>query len=92
MQPLQANESYPLADFLRDHESHIARIHETRAPEVLTVDGRASVVLLDAETYESILDRIYHVETVEAIREGIASADRGELKPVEQVLAEMKAR
>jgi predicted transcriptional regulator len=32
------------------------------------------------------------IETIEAIREGMASADRGELKPAEQVFAEMKAK
>ncbi|MGI8912555.1 MAG: hypothetical protein ACR2JY_02000 [Chloroflexota bacterium] len=33
-----------------------------------------------------------HLETVAAIREGIASAEHGELKPAEQVLAEMQAK
>jgi len=39
-----------------------------------------------------LLDRLHHMETLAAIREGIASAERGELKPAEQVFAEMKAR
>ena len=32
------------------------------------------------------------METLAAIREGIASAERGELKPPEQISAEMQAR
>lgn len=32
------------------------------------------------------------METIAAIREGIAGAERGELKSAEQVFAEMKAR
>jgi predicted transcriptional regulator len=32
------------------------------------------------------------LETIAAIREGIESAERGDLKPAEQVFAEMKAR
>ena len=43
-------ELYSLTDFLRNHEAHIARLKETRTPEVLTVNGQAEVVLLDAET------------------------------------------
>jgi len=39
-----------------------------------------------------LLDRLHHMETLAAIREGMASAERGELKPAEQVLAEMQAR
>ena len=32
------------------------------------------------------------METLTAIKEGIASAERGELKPAEQVFAEMQAK
>jgi predicted transcriptional regulator len=35
---------------------------------------------------------IAYLGTIAAIREGIASAERGDLKPAEQVFAEMKAR
>ena len=42
--------------------------------------------------YQELLDRLYQMETIAAIREGIESAERGELKPAEQVFAEMKAK
>jgi predicted transcriptional regulator len=32
------------------------------------------------------------METLTAIREGIASAERGEMKPAEQIFAEMRAK
>jgi predicted transcriptional regulator len=32
------------------------------------------------------------METLAAIREGIASAERGEMKPAEQVFSEMQAK
>src|SRR5437773_4422295 len=83
---------YSLTDFLRDHKAHLARLKETRVPEVLTVNGRAEVVIQDAESYQDLLDRLHHMETLAAIREGMASAERGELKPAEQVFAEMQAR
>jgi hypothetical protein len=82
----------PLTDFLRNHKVHVARLKETRVPEVLTVNGRAEIVVLDADSYQEMVDRLHHLETIAAIQEGIASAERGELKPAEQVLAEMKAR
>jgi len=77
---------------LRHHKAHVARLKETRTPEVLTVNGRAEIVVQDAGSYQDLLDRLRHMETLAAIREGIASAERGELKPAEQVLAEMQAR
>ena len=39
--------------------------------------------------FHANIDRLNHLETIAAIQEGIASAERGELKPAEQVLAEM---
>ena len=89
---LDARQIHPLTDFLRHHKTHVARLKETRTPEVLTVNGRAEVVIQDVESYEALLDRLHHMETLAAIREGIASAERGELKPAEQVFAEMQAR
>ena len=89
---LDTRQIHSLTDFLRNYKAHVARLKETRMPEVLTVNGRAEVVIQDAESYQELLDRLHHLETLAAIREGIASAERGELKPAEQVLAEIQAR
>ena len=89
---LDTRQIHSLTDFLRNHKAHVARLKETRLPEVLTVNGRAEVVIQDAESYQALLDRLHHMETLAAIREGMASAERGELKPAEQVFAEMQAR
>ncbi len=89
---LDTRQIHSLTDFLRNHKAHVARLKETRLPEVLTVNGRAEVVIQDAESYQALLDRLHHLETLAAIREGMASAERGELKPAEHVFAEMQAR
>lgn len=89
---LDTRQIHPLSDFLRNHKAHVARLKATGTPEVLTVNGRAEVVVQDAEAYQVLLDRLRHVETVAAIQEGMASAERGELKSAAQVLAEIQAR
>jgi PHD/YefM family antitoxin component YafN of YafNO toxin-antitoxin module len=89
---LDAREIHSLTDFLRNHKAHVKRLKKTRAPEVLTVNGRAEVVVQDVESYQHLLDRLNHMETLAAIQEGMASAERGELKPAAQVLAEMRAK
>ena len=88
---LDTRQIHPLTDFLRNHKAHVARLKETRTPEVLTVNGRAELVVQDAESYQALLDRLYHMETLAAIREGIASAERGEMKSAEKILGEMRA-
>lgn len=47
-----------LSDFVRNPKAPIAQLKETCTPEVLTVNGRAEVVLLDTETYENIMERL----------------------------------
>ena len=89
---LDTRQIHSLTDFLRNHKAHLAQLKQTRTPEVLTVNGRAEVVILDPESYQELLDRLHHVETIAAIQEGIESAERGELIPAEQIFAEMKAR
>ena len=89
---LNTREIHSLTDFLRNHKAHIARLKETQAPEVLTVNGNAEVVVQDAASYQSLLDQLHHMETLAAIQEGMASAERGELKPAAQVLDEMRAK
>ncbi len=89
---LDTREIHSLTDFLRNHKSHVARLKKTRAPEVLTVNGKAAVIVQDAASYQSMLNRLHHMETIAAIQEGMASAERGELKPAAQVLDEMRAK
>jgi hypothetical protein len=70
----------------------VTRLKETHVPEVLTVNGKAEIVVQDAESYQLLLDRLHYMETIAAIQEGMASAERGELKPAAQVLAEMQVK
>lgn len=56
------------------------------------MNGRAEVVVQDTASYQAMLDRRHHMEAIAAIQEGMASVERGELKPAAQVLAEMQAK
>lgn len=82
----------PLTDFLRNHKAHLGRLKATGQPEILTVKGRAEVVIQDAASYQKMLERLERMETLAAIRAGLEAAERGETKDAAQVLAEMKER
>jgi hypothetical protein len=66
---LDTREIHPLTDFLR---THIARLKETQSAEVLTVNGHAQAVQMDAVSYQNLLERVHQVETLTTIREGIS--------------------
>ena len=62
---LNTRQIYPMSDFLRNHKTHVARLKESRTPEVLTVNGRAEVVLLDTESYESMVEQLNYQQRKE---------------------------
>jgi PHD/YefM family antitoxin component YafN of YafNO toxin-antitoxin module len=72
---LGTEQTHPLSDFLQDHRSYVARLKETRMPEVLTVDGRAEVVVLDTETYKDLVERLEHMESAATVRAIIRKAN-----------------
>lgn len=89
---INLREIHPLTDFLRNHKEHVSRLKENRSPEVLTINGRAELVLQDAGSYQEMLDRLRELEDLAAIREGLEQADRGEVIPAEEVLAELSRK
>lgn len=71
---LDTREIYSLSDFVRNPKAHVARLKETRIPEVLTVNGRAEVVLLDTETYEELMEQLRSAEEIAYVRAVIREA------------------
>lgn len=84
---------HPLTGFLRDHKAHLERLAATGRPEVLTVNGKARVVIQDAASYQRLLEALEAVHTEQIIRERLASLDRGEPGvPASDVLADIRRR
>ena len=83
---------HPLTDFKRKTSEFMNQMKKTHRPVVLTVNGKAELVVQDAESYQRILDRLERFEAVEAIRLGIAAAEEGRLKPARQALAELQEK
>lgn len=55
---IDTRKTHSLTDFFRNSKVHIAQIKETRTPQVLTVNGRAEVVILDTATYERMVEQL----------------------------------
>lgn len=84
-----AEDIHPLTDFKRETTRFARQLKKTRRPLVLTVNGKAEFVVLDAEAYQDLLDRM---DTVEAVREGLEQAERGEGRSATEVFAEMRRK
>ena len=88
---INVSEISPLTAFLRNHKEYIERLHASKRPEVLPVNGRPSVIVQDAEAYQKLLDMVEEIESEAIIREGLAEIERGEEGiPAQEVLADIR--
>lgn len=79
-----------LAEFQRSAREHIQRLRDTGRPGILTVDGKAAVVLQDVAAYQELLDRLDRAEAIAGINRGLVSMRRGEGEPAEVALAGLR--
>ena len=83
------NGSDSLTNFKRETAEYLRRLHETGSPLVLTVEGKAEVVIQDAAAYRRLVAQAARAdrdETVAAIREGLADVEAGRVKPARKSL------
>lgn len=81
-----------VTEFQRNLKDYVGQLKEKKAPLVLTVNGRAEVVVQDAASYQELLDRLERAETVAAIRQGIEQIKRGEGIPLKQAERRLRKR
>ncbi len=84
-----ANGIRSLSDFKRKTSELITRLKSTGDPLVLTINGRAEVVVQDAAAYQDLLDR---VETAEALQRGFADVTAGRTKPARAVFHRLRRK
>ena len=75
---IDLREVHPVTEFQRHLKEYVGRIKEKKTPVVLTVNGRAELVVQDAATYQAMLDRLERAETIAGIKQGMAQFGRGE--------------
>ena len=78
-----------LTDFKRNTNDHVKEIRRTGRPLVLTVNGRAELVVLDAKAYQNILEQIAYADSVREIQLGIDSVARHGARPAREAIKEL---
>jgi prevent-host-death family protein len=81
-----------LTEFKRNTSECVEQMKESGRPMVLTVNGKAQLVVQDAESYQKMLDALDRAQAVEGIRRGLESIARGEGKPLKQAFAEIRRK
>ena len=78
---------HSLTTFKRNSTGLMKHMKKTGRPLVLTVNGKAEAVVLDATAYRDVAE---HLDTVASIRRSLAQAKRGEGRPVDEVFDELE--
>ena len=61
----QSSDIHTVTEFSRKPAEHIKRLSESKRPEILTVNGKAAVVVQDAETYEKMAVLADYAESIQ---------------------------
>ena len=77
--------------FCRSSATALKHLKKTKRPMVLTANGKAAVVVQDAEAYQRLLDIAAQADAKEGIRQGLEDAKAGRVRPAEEFFAEFEA-
>lgn len=81
-----------LSTFKRNTNELIIQIKETGNPVVLTVNGKAKLVLQDAESYQKLLNSIEYLESIIGIQKGLEDIANDDTQPLDQFREEMQQK
>jgi|SRR5579872_6086613 len=80
---------HSLTNFKGQTAAHLERLPKTGEPVVLTVNGKAQLIVQDAAAYQKLVEaaaKTDREETIAAIREGLADVQAGRTKPARTAL------
>src|SRR2546427_11707145 len=82
---------HSLSTFKRDTAKLVRQLKKTGQPVVLTVNGKAELIVQDAESYQKLLEAQDRMEAIEGIKRGLESMKRNAGKPAEKFFQEVFA-
>jgi PHD/YefM family antitoxin component YafN of YafNO toxin-antitoxin module len=87
---VQLTNIHSLSDFQRNTKEHLKRLKRSGDPEVLTVNGKAELVVQDARSYQKLLNQAAEAEAVEILKRRLkAVARRAKSRPLAEVLEDL---
>ena len=89
---IKLEDIHSLTDFQRDTKSHIRHLKKTGRPAVLTINGKAELIVQDASAYQEMLDAVERAEAIAGIQKGLDAVNRGEGEPVEKSFSRLRKR
>jgi PHD/YefM family antitoxin component YafN of YafNO toxin-antitoxin module len=79
-----------LSNFKRNTPEFLRQLKRTGHPVVLTINGKAELVVQDTASYQKLIELADRAERMEALRASIEDMRNGKVSPVEDMLAKME--
>ena len=89
---LDLRDIHSLSEFQRNTKEFLQHMKLNRGPVVLTVNGRAEVVVQDAESYQEILTRLERAEAIAAIQRGMKDFENGDSQDAIEAFEEIRQK
>src|SRR5271166_1279052 len=84
------NDINSLSNFKRNTPEFLRQLKESGHPVVLTINGKAELVVQDTVSYQKLIELAERAERMEALQASIEDMRAGRVTPVEDMLAEMR--
>jgi prevent-host-death family protein len=81
-----------MSDFKRNTSELVERMEESGDPMVLTVNGRAKLVVQDAAAYQKLVEALDYADTVAGIRRGLEDVSKGRTQPARRAFADIRKK
>lgn len=79
----------PAGDLQTQAEGLLRKVRDTGRPVVLTQEGEGTAVLVDIQTYQSLLDEL---DLLRDVQRGLADIEAGRVVPHDEACARLLAR
>src|ERR1035438_10549676 len=79
-----------LSNFKRNTPDFLRQLRESGHPVVLTINGKAELVVQDSASYQKLIELADRAERMETLRASIDDMKAGKVIPTADVLAEMR--
>jgi prevent-host-death family protein len=83
---------HSLTDFKRKTAVFMKQLKARQRPVVLTVNGKAALIVQDADSYQKLLEAADRFESISALQEGMAQSKRGEGLSLEKFDKSMRTK
>ena len=89
--PIRATNVDSLTNFQKNAKAILAELEASGEPLVLTVNGKAEVVVQDAAAYQRMLDQLDRALRRQALVEAIREAEAGQTVTLEEAFASLRS-